>query len=121
MRTVTAIFGIAVTSVGLYAASCMASVEAAIFWMTLALGSLGFCMSATWSSVMSLGGRFSGSVSGWINLWGNIGGVLAPIVTAFLVETYGWNNAFSITALFGLIVVACWLVIKPGKQLIADN
>ena len=121
MRTVTAIFGIAVTSVGLYAASRMASVEAAIFWMTLALGSLGFCMSATWSSVMSLGGRFSGSVSGWINLWGNIGGVLAPIVTAFLVETYGWNNAFSITALFGLIVVACWLVVKPGKQLIADN
>ena len=88
--------------------------------MTVALGALGFCMSATWSSVMSLGGRFSGSVSGWINLWGNIGGVLAPTVTAFLVEAYGWNDAFAITALFGALVVVCWLVIKPGKQLVED-
>ena len=120
MRSATAILGIVVTSVGLYAASQMASVEAAIFWMTVALGALGFCMSATWSSVMSLGGRFSGSVSGWINLWGNIGGVLAPTVTAFLVEAYGWNDAFAITALFGALVVVCWLVIKPGKQLVED-
>ncbi len=121
MRTATAIAGISVTSIGLYAASQMASVEAAIFWMTVALGSLGFCMSATWSSVMSLGGRFSGSVSGWINLWGNIGGVLAPIVTAFLVEAYGWNDMFAITALFGTLVVVCWLVVKPGKQLLPEE
>ena len=120
MRTATAIAGIVVTSLGLYAASQMASVEAAIFWMTVALGALGFCMSATWSSVMSLGGRFSGSVSGWINLWGNIGGVLAPVVTAFLVEAYGWSTALAPSAPLGSIVVVSWLLVKPGKQLLED-
>ena len=62
-----------------------------IFWMSVSLGALGFAMSASWSSVISLGGKYTGSVSGWINLWGNIGGVLAPIVTAFFVTN--WSTA----------------------------
>ena len=120
VRTIGAIVGIIITSCSLYIAAHTPTVEMNIFWMTVALGSLGLCMSASWSSVISLGGQYTGSVSGWINLWGNIGGVLAPIVTAFLVQAYGWNNAFSITALFGIIVVVCWIFVNPGKALMPE-
>ena len=110
--------GVAVTSLGLYIAAHTASGAAAtIFWMSVSLGALGFSMSASWSTVISLGGKYTGSVSGWMNLWGNVGGVLAPIVTAFFVTNYGWNNAFTYTALFGIIAIAAWLFVNPGKQL----
>lgn len=103
---------------GLYIAAHTASGAAAtIFWMSVSLGALGFSMSASWSTVISLGGKYTGSVSGWMNLWGNVGGVLAPIVTAFFVTNYGWNNAFTYTALFGIIAIAAWLFVNPGKQL----
>jgi ACS family glucarate transporter-like MFS transporter len=92
-----------------------------IFWMSVSLGALGFAMSASWSSVISLGGKYTGSVSGWINLWGNIGGVLAPIVTAFFVTNYGWNNAFTATSLFGIIAIVAWIFVKPGKQLVPQD
>lgn len=118
MRTLTAIAGVAVTSLGLFVAANTASGAAeTIFWMSVSLGALGFSMSASWSTVISLGGKYTGSVSGWMNLWGNIGGVLAPIVTAFFVTNYGWNNAFTYTALFGVVAIVAWIFVKPGKQL----
>ncbi|MCH4166499.1 MAG: MFS transporter [Megasphaera sp.] len=118
MRTVTAIAGVAVTSIGLYIAAHTPSAEMNIFWMTVSLGALGFSMNASWSTVISLGGQYTGSVSGWMNLWGNIGGVLAPIVTAFFVTNYGWNDAFVATSLFGIVAVVAWLFVKPGKTLV---
>lgn len=121
MRTVTAMAGVAVTSLGLYIASHTADPAMNIFWMSVSLGALGFAMSASWSSVISLGGKYTGSVSGWINLWGNIGGVLAPIVTAFFVTNYGWNNAFTATSLFGIIAIVAWIFVKPGKQLVPQD
>lgn len=121
MRTITAIAGVAVTSLGLYIAANTPSVEMNIFWMSVSLGALGFSMSASWSTVISLGGQYTGSVSGWMNLWGNIGGVLAPIVTAALVTRYGWNQAFMITSLFGIIAIIAWLFVKPGKPLVAEK
>lgn len=121
MRTVTAMAGVAVTSLGLYIASHTVDPAMNIFWMSVSLGALGFAMSASWSSVISLGGKYTGSVSGWINLWGNIGGVLAPIVTAFFVTNYGWNNAFTATSLFGIIAIVAWIFVKPGKQLVPQD
>lgn len=118
MRTITAMAGIAVTSLGLYIAAHTASAGMNIFWMSVSLGALGFSMSSSWSTVISLGGKYTGSVSGWMNLWGNIGGVLAPVVTAYLVTNYGWNNAFVATSLFGIVAIIAWSFVKPGKQLV---
>ena len=64
---------------------------------------------------------FTGTVSGWMGCWGNIGGVLAPIVTAFFVTNYGWNNAFTATSLFGIIAIVAWIFVKPGKQLVPQD
>lgn len=118
MRTITAMAGIAVTSLGLYIAAHTASAGMNIFWMSVSLGALGFSMSSSWSTVISLGGKYTGSVSGWMNLWGNIGGVLAPVVTAYLVTNYGWNNAFVATSLFGIVAIIAWIFVKLGKQLV---
>jgi ACS family glucarate transporter-like MFS transporter len=120
MRTITAIAGVVICSVGLYIAAHTSSAGANIFWMSVSLGSLGMTFSAGWSTVISLGGKYTGSVSGWMNFWGNIGGVLAPIVTAFLVTNYGWNEAFIATSLFGILAVIAWIFVNPGKPLVQE-
>lgn len=121
MRTITAMIGVAVCSLGLYIAAHTPDAVMNIFWMSVSLGALGFSMSASWSTVISLGGKYTGSVSGWMNLWGNIGGVLAPIVTAYFVTNYGWNEAFIATSLFGIVAIIAWLFVKPGKALVSEE
>ena len=118
MRTISAIIGVAVCAIGLYVAAHTADPVMNIVWMSVSLGALGFTFSASWSTVISLGGNYTGSVSGWMNFWGNIGGVLAPIVTAYLVTNYGWNDAFIATSLFGVVAIIAWLFVKPGKTLV---
>ncbi|MGE1061699.1 MFS transporter [Megasphaera paucivorans] len=121
MRTITAIIGVVICSFGLYIASHTANPIMNIIWMSVSLGSLGLTFSAGWSTVISLGGKYTGSVSGWMNFWGNIGGVLAPIVTAFLVTNYGWNQAFTATSLFGIIAIVAWIFVKPGNPLVSED
>ncbi len=121
MRTLTAMAGVAITSLGLYIAAHTPDAGMNFFWMSVSLGALGFSMSASWSTVISLGGKYTGSVSGWMNLWGNIGGVLAPIVTAYMVTHYGWNNAFIATSLFGIVAVIAWLFVRPGTPLVPEK
>ena len=120
MRTISAIAGVTVCAIGLYVAAHTADPVMNIVWMSVSLGALGFTFSASWSTVISLGGNYTGSVSGWMNFWGNIGGILAPIVTAFVVTNYGWNDAFIATSLFGIVAIIAWIFVKPGKALVAE-
>jgi ACS family glucarate transporter-like MFS transporter len=92
-----------------------------VLWMTLSLGSLGFTFNASWAACLDLGGKFSGSVSGWMNLWGNIGGILAPITTAWLATKYGWEAAITATAASATIGIVSWLLVMPDKPLVLED
>lgn len=89
-----------------------------IFWLTLSLGSLGFTFNASWAACMDIGGEFSGSVSGWMNFWGNLGGATAPLLTAWIATTYGWQLAILATSALAIIGVGAWLAVKPDVPLI---
>jgi ACS family glucarate transporter-like MFS transporter len=89
-----------------------------VLWLSVSLGSLGLTMSASWSSVISMGGKFAGSVSGWMNFWGNIGGVLAPTVTAWFATNYGWQAALAATAVTGICGAIAWFFVKPDKAIV---
>lgn len=87
VKTATGAAGILLCAGALYISTRTADPMMNVLWLSVSLGSLGLTMSASWSSVISMGGKFAGSVSGWMNFWGNIGGVLAPTVTAWLQQT----------------------------------
>jgi len=118
LRVITGIIGTIICSVGLYFASITPDPTMNIIFMSISLGALGFCFNAGWASCISLGGKFSASVGGWMNFWGNVGGVLAPLVTAFLVQAYGWSAALNTTSMFGIIAIIAWLFVRPGKPLV---
>lgn len=118
VKTGTGAVGILLCACTLFIATNTSDPMMNVFWLSVALGSLGLTMSASWSSVITMGGQFAGSVSGWMNFWGNIGGVLAPTVTAWIATTYGWQAAMVATAVTGAAGAVAWLFVKPDKAIV---
>ncbi len=113
--------GLAICFITLYLGAMASTPWLNVFWLTLSLGSLGFTFSASWAACTDIGGKFSGSVSGWMNFCGNVGGVLAPIFTAWIATNYGWQSAIVVTAFTALIGIAAWFAVKPDKEIVPTN
>jgi MFS transporter, ACS family, glucarate transporter len=117
-RTLFGSFGLIACCVTLYMASITAVPSQNVVWLTLSLGSLGFTFTASWASCLDIGGKYSGSVSGWMNLWGNLGGIVAPVGTAWVATKYGWQAAIAVTAISAVIGVIAWFLVKPDKSIV---
>lgn len=118
VKTLTGAAGILLCACTLYISTKTADPMMNVFWLSVSLGSLGLTMSASWSSVITMGGQYAGSVSGWMNFWGNIGGVLAPTTTAWVATNYGWQAALAATAVTGIVGAAAWFLVKPDKAIV---
>lgn len=118
VKTLTGAAGIIICACTLFISTKTADPMMNVFWLSVALGSLGLTMSASWSSVITMGGQYAGSVSGWMNFWGNIGGVLAPTTTAWVATNYGWQAALAATAVTGVVGAAAWFLVKPDKPIV---
>src|SRR4051812_29601126 len=68
---------------------------------------------ATWFPV-----RDRALATGWFNSGSNVGGLLAPIIAAFVTAKWGWQTAFYSTGLVGFVWVAFWLAMyrEPEKH-----
>jgi ACS family hexuronate transporter-like MFS transporter len=67
---------------------------------------------ATWFPV-----RDRALATGIFNSGSNIGAMLAPLIGALVVSLAGWQMAFYVTGLIGLVWVAFWLVLyRPPEQ-----
>ena len=116
-RTIFGMAGLLVCCVTLYLAATAGDPWMNVLWLTVSLGSLGFTFNASWAACHDIGGAYAGSVAGWMNFWGNVGGVLAPIVTAWIATTYGWQSAIVFTSLSALIGVGAWALVKPDQSI----
>lgn len=83
-------------------------------WFALALGAVGTAEGPFWATATALGGRRRGSSAALFNTGGNAGGMLAPVVTPWVGEHYGWGPAVALGGLVCLAGVALWLGIDPG-------
>src|SRR3982751_6776798 len=59
---------------------------------------------ATWFPV-----RDRALATGVFNSGSNIGGLLAPLIAAFVTETWGWQGAFYVSGAVGLLWLVFWL------------
>ncbi|MDZ4799102.1 MAG: MFS transporter [Bryobacteraceae bacterium] len=74
-------------------------------------------LAPAWATAIDLGGRNSGVLSATMNTAGQIGGILSPIVLAYVVDTYGnWSLPLQILAGLYFISAICWLVIHPTRE-----
>ena len=102
-RSYISMAGLLGCAVFLYLGAIATNPTLNVLWLSLSLGSLGFTLATSFAVVHDLGGKYAGTVAGWINFWGNLGGVAAPILTAWIATVFGWQMALVATAAAAVI------------------
>lgn len=81
----------------------------------LAHAAIGLCEAPTWVAALEIGGKNCATSAAIVNTGGNLGGLLAPVVTAWVAREYGWNMGFIVASFVCLVGVVQWF----GVRLIA--
>jgi len=77
-----------------------------------------FTLAPSWAGCIDIGGRRSGVLSAAMNTSGNIGGMLSPIVLAYLVRAFSdWTIPLDVLAGLYFVSAVCWLVIRPDRPM----
>jgi MFS transporter, ACS family, glucarate transporter len=86
--------------------------------IALAAASSNFLLGASWGTCADIAGNHAATVSAAMNTSGQVGGVLSPIVFAFLTRTSAsWAAPLFVTAALYLGGAACWYFVHPERTL----
>ncbi len=76
-----------------------------------------FTLAPAWATAIELGGRNSAVLSATMNTAGQIGGMLSPIVLAYIVDRVGnWSMPLYILSCLYLMAAICWIFINPERS-----
>ncbi len=87
-----------------------------VFWFSLALGAVGTAEGAFWSRAVEAGGRYGGAAAAIVNTGGNGGGMLAPVITPWASQQFGWPVGIGLGGAICLAGAICWLGMKTEDQ-----
>jgi ACS family glucarate transporter-like MFS transporter len=74
-------------------------------------------LAPAWASAVDVGGHHAGVTAGVMNTVGQIGGILSPIVLAYLVDATGnWNLPLLVLAGIYAVAAVAWLMINPDQR-----
>lgn len=83
-------------------------------------GSSMFALAASWASCIEISEARSGIASATMNTAGQVGGILSPLVLAWLVERSGaageWSLPLQVIAALYLVAALGWCFIKPEMR-----
>jgi MFS family permease len=86
--------------------------------IALAAASSNFLLGASWGTCADIAGNHAATVSAAMNTSGQVGGVLSPIVFAFLTRTRtSWEAPLFLTAALYLGGAVCWYFVHPEQTL----
>jgi MFS family permease len=110
--------GYAVAGVTMVIAANSDSARTAAVLIAIAAAASMFTLAPSWASCIDIGERRSGVLGAAMNTTGNIGGMLSPVVLAYLVREFS-DWAIPLYVLAGLYFVAavCWLLIRPDQSI----
>jgi sugar phosphate permease len=111
-RSAVPIFGMLASAVLLFGATRMQGQVLVVTLFFLAHAAIGLCEAPTWVAGLEIGGNSRGTSAAIVNTGGNLGGMLAPIVTVYVAQKYGWNAGFLVASLACLLGAALWLGIR---------
>jgi MFS transporter, ACS family, glucarate transporter len=80
----------------------------------------GFNMFANvtwWATCIDLTPNYAASLSGLMNMFGGLSGAMAPILTAYISNKFGWSRALDFIAVLSLAAACLWFFVKADEQL----
>ncbi|HEY1342043.1 MAG TPA: MFS transporter [Bryobacteraceae bacterium] len=76
-----------------------------------------FTLAPSWATAIDLGGRHAAVLSATMNTAGQVGGIMSPIVLAYIVEKYGdWSMPLHVLSALYLVSSIAWLFIDPARR-----
>jgi MFS transporter, ACS family, solute carrier family 17 (sodium-dependent inorganic phosphate cotransporter), other len=89
----------------------------ALLYLTLGLGAVATSAAGFLVNHLDIGPRYAGVLMGITNTVGTIPGILAPVVTGFIVQYTGsWELVFYLAAAISGIGELIWLVFATGER-----
>lgn len=77
-----------------------------------------FLLGASWGAAVDIGGGHSGVVSAFMNTAGQVGGMLSPVILAFVVDEFAsWSAPLYLTGALYFAGALCWLLVDPTKSI----
>lgn len=109
--------GYALAAIAIFLATQMENGFAA--GLLIAIG--GACSMLTlapaWATAVDVGGNHAGVTAGLMNTVGQVGGILSPLVLAYLVDaTNNWNIPLMVLAGIYAMAGVAWLAINPDQR-----
>ena len=76
-------------------------------------------MPGSWAACMDVGGKYAGTLSGAMNMMGNLGGVVSPIVIAYILSNTNnnWSLTFYVSAAVYFAGIFFWWFLDPVTEL----
>jgi len=90
------------------------SPEEVVWLFSMALGSLGLCEGIFWTTAPFLENRSGGMAGAFLNTVGNAGGLIAPIMTPWIGENFGWMQAIAVACSICGMGAILWIWIDAG-------
>ncbi len=120
-RCAIGVTGYAVAGVAMAIAAGAGNNRLAAVLIAVATAASMFTLAPSWAACIDIGGRRAGVLGAAMNTAGNIGGMLSPIILAYLVRAFS-DWAIPLYVLAGLYIVAagCWLGIRPDRPITAE-
>lgn len=109
--------GYALAALGIFLATQLSNGFAAGLFIAIGGACSMLTLAPAWASAVDVGGRHAGVTAGVMNTVGQVGGILSPLVLAYLVDaTNNWN--LSLLVLAGIYAIAgiAWLTINPDQR-----
>jgi MFS family permease len=115
-RRRVAVAGMALSALLLYLGINITNTLTMVALLSLALGLAASAEGPFWASAIDAGGRQAGAAGGFLNSVGNLGGLLAPTLTPYLAQRFGWTYGLHFGSLIVLLGAASWFLIRPVKD-----
>lgn len=119
-RRGVAVFGFLLAATGIVPAALTTDSEACVAYTCLGMLGLELTVAVSWAIPLDIGGDFAGSVSAVMNMCGNMGGLISPVLMAYLVDRYNWDVPFLLIAIFCLMAAVLFLRIDATRKIFAN-
>ncbi|KLU60094.1 putative sulfoacetate transporter SauU [Peptococcaceae bacterium CEB3] len=107
------------SAIFLYLGAIAGSGGMAVLWISLAVSFLTMNFSSFWALPIDLGPKNAGLISGLMNTFGTIAGIIAPILTGFIVTTTGsWVYALSVAVGLSVVGIIVCALFVTGEQVV---
>lgn len=81
-----------------------------------------FTLAPAWATAIDLGGKNSAVLSAVMNTAGQIGGILSPIVLAYIVDRLGnWNMPLHVLSGLYFVAAIAWIFIHPTRLRVGED